>query len=156
MGLVVIPSVEMRAILNGLSAGCQGSSGSSSSSAGSCTGRLCNLSLRLWSNDVVPTRDFSWADLTECTFQGYAPKTPVTWNPAYTDILGVSRVFGGCYQFTVTGNLINETVYGWALTRADGGTVLVAAFRFDTPQAAGQLGQAVIAEPYFALEAPQG
>ena len=154
MSVVVVPSVEMRGILAGLASGCTGSGSSSSSSAGVCTGRLCNLTLRLWLNDVQPTVNFSWADLVECTFDGYAPRFPVSWNQPYTDALGVSQLFGGCYQFTVTGNVTSNQVFGWALTREDGGTVLVALSRFDTIQNANAAGQAIIAEPYFPLTTP--
>lgn len=155
MGLVVIPSVEMRGILAGLAAGCTGS-GSSSSSGAACTGRLCNLTLRVWVNDFLPNLASVWADFVEATFSGYSPFTPVTWSVPITDTLGLSKLFGGCHLFVNNGGGLGNTVYGWALTREDGGTKLVAAYREDAPVPMTALAQSYNAEVYFPLLSQAG
>lgn len=151
--MTVIPSVEMRRILSGLISGCGTGSSSSSSGGGGCNS-LCNLTLRLFVNALVVNINSAWSDLVEASFNGYTAHTPITWNPPFTDILGISKVFAGCHQFTATGGLVVQTIQGWALTRQDGGTVLVAAENLAVPVTINGAGQAVIVEPYFPLTTP--
>lgn len=151
----VIPSVEMRAILATLADGCSGNPGASSSSSGGLAGsRLCNLTLRLFVNDIFPGLNTTWADMVEGSFPGYLPFTPITWSLPFTDILGVSQMFGGCHLFAATGPVPGQTGYGWMLTREDGGRVLVAAQRFAAPVGFTAAGAVAIAEVYFALIYP--
>lgn len=112
------------------------------------------VELRLWSNDINPSITDNWATYVEATFSGYAMFTPVVWGAAFTDVDGVSKVAGGCHQFTQSAITVTGTVYGWAITQGTSPVVLIAAERLTTPVVMDAIGRAVIVHPTVPLVTP--
>lgn len=89
--------------------------------------------LALFQNDVALGDTTVLADLALADFTGYAASAAIVWGPAFLAPGNRPTVAGDMKSFVVgTPVLLSNIVYGWAILNA-GGTVLLAARKFDTP-----------------------
>lgn len=110
--------------------------------------------LRLFTNDHVPTVTDTEADYTEATGAGYAglPLTASRWTPTPADGAAGSPTSTSYppQTFTFTGALADgATVYGYYVTRADG--QLVYGERLTRPFAPLNNGDSVVVPPALTL-----
>jgi hypothetical protein len=138
MALLVVPSAVLKTQLDYLTA---------------TGGDLNGAKLGLFSNNIVPTQDTVIGDLTPCTFPGYALSAAITWGAADIDDSGSAVTLGGLVTFVSSTITTPETVYG-AFLQNSGGTVLLAAFRFDTPIAIFRALQAIAIVPSWTHSNP--
>lgn len=89
-----------------------------------------NLVLRLYQNDITPGETDTVSTYTEATFTGYsgAPLTGANWTSTPGN---PSQIAYAQQSFASTAGSQNQTIYGYYLTRATGGE-LVLAERFST------------------------
>jgi len=109
------------------------------------------MTLRLYTNDLTPTKVTALADLTQLTnveVPGYAATTPAFNGTPYRKQDGSWEDLGSITSFVAAGGPppSAQIVYGWYLTNA-GNTVLVAAGRFDAPFTFVQDGDGFALEP---------
>lgn len=104
--------------------------------------------LKLFQNDVIPTRDSVLADLDEADFTGYADVNAVAFGTPYYDADGAGIVTAPSHEFVATGSTIANVIYGFYLTD-DPATVLRAAYRFADPVGIGAAGQGVTVVPFL-------
>lgn len=117
--LFVIASPERRRMLTAQKAVAQWDSG--------------NIEVRLFQNDIAPTKATVVGDLTEATFTGYAAITTLAFADAvYDDDNDGLLVATETMTFTSTGSAITNTCYGYYLV--DGNGNYLGAERFPVPQ----------------------
>lgn len=104
--------------------------------------------IRLFKNDLTPTPDTVVADLTEADFDGYADFGPVVWGAVFTNPDGYAEIVGGVAQFTDTGAVTPNTIYGYYATDA-AGTGLFWAERFEDPITMDENADAILVIPRF-------
>jgi len=102
--------------------------------------------VKLFQNDVTPTRDTVIGDLDIATFTGYTSPAAVVFGDPFINSEGNAEVLGGQVQFTQTGTTITNTVYGYYVTDT-AGTKLLAAERFATPRTMDAANKAIIIVP---------
>lgn len=84
---------------------------------------LNGLYLRLYKNDVTPTRLLDRAAYTEADFTGYAPVGFIDWGTSFIDENVNARTDHDPVVFTQTGTGTTNNIYGYFVT--DGaGTVM--------------------------------
>lgn len=103
-------------------------------------------SLILYSNGVAITPATVMADLTECTFTGYAADAGQAFGTSYLDPAGVPSIAAPSVQFESTDGVVVETIYGWALTNV-GKTALYYAEALPVPVPITAGSQGVIIQP---------
>lgn len=140
---IVIPSTTMRLIQAGLAA-----AEPEDPAAGLFNGAL----IKLFQNDITPTKATALADLHVATFTGYANSSAVVWGAPLTDENGVTTVTGGSKQFTASDGVVPNTIYGWYATNA-GGSVLLFSCRYDEPIEINSAADGVVVLPEFNLRA---
>jgi hypothetical protein len=84
--------------------------------------------LRLFINNIVPTKDTLLGDFTEPVFTGYNAQT-LTYSSAFYDAQGNAVVSIGEKLFTLTSG-VGATIYGGFLTDS-AGAVLLGSFALD-------------------------
>lgn len=82
-----------------------------------------NLDLRvcLFVDDITPTADTEFADLTEADFSGYT-NASITWNSIGLDGSGRARCVGDPVTFSHDGGGTANDVYLQGIARNNGGT----------------------------------
>ena len=108
-----------------------------------------NLTLKLFTNDLLPGRDDITADYTEAAGGGYASKTLTngSWVESNTDPPYVSYAE---QTWTFTGGLTgNQTVYGYYVVNDNG--VLILAGRLGEPQVINEANDEIKLTPKFEL-----
>ena len=105
------------------------------------TGNLLDdVVVRLFVNDIQPGQNSVLADFVEATFGGYAASAAVVWSDPYSLPDGSAVVDGGGFTVVCTGTPVDETIYGYYLTKSGVGGALVEAVRLATPIPIGQVG----------------
>lgn len=105
--------------------------------------------VRLFQNDIQPTKDSILADFTIATFTGFATSAAIVWagpilNPDGEPIvIGDLKLFTGGSPFTVS-----NTIYGYYIVDA-AGTKLLWSERFALAQVVAAAGQSVQVVPTF-------
>lgn len=89
------------------------------------------VDLRLYQNDYTPTPATVLADLTAATYSGYAAEAIAFAGPVIGSDGKIRLVSVGAL-FQPTSSTVTNTVFGWYITNT-GGTVLLAAGRFESP-----------------------
>lgn len=117
------------------------------------------MTLRIYTNDLTPTRNSVVGDFTQLTnveVPGYVATTP-TWDgtPIRTP-LGEWEDYGSDSMFAATGSPPSPQIcYGWYLTDA-GNTALVAAGRFAVPFTFVATGDGFRLEPVMRVSQDSG
>lgn len=86
-------------------------------------------SLHLFVDDIAENTVNSEADLTEADFDGYAADSNLSWSAPATNGANEAEMTDDGKQFTCTGNMTPNTVYGYYLKDSGGKLRLV--HRFD-------------------------
>lgn len=109
-------------------------------------GNLHAATLMLFSNTLSIGPRTVVANLTECTFDGYAAVAPIAFGTPYTDETDGVNMSAPSVQFTATGGTVSEVINGWALVKADK-TELYYAALLDEPVSIDEAGDAAIIQP---------
>jgi len=91
--------------------------------------------LKLFKNDVVPDENSTLESFEEADFTGYAEVDLVMGNAAMND-QGMIVAGTNLCEFTSAGGVDTQMIYG-VYVEQPGGSGLIAAQRFDTPQVMG-------------------
>ncbi len=114
-------------------------------------GVLNGAVLKLYQNDLVPTKGTVIADLTEATFTGYASITLTTWNGPYINASGNCVVLAGQKQFdTASPYTVGNNVYGYWVESSTGDLLLIGRFA-DAPIPMAAAGNALLANPNYEI-----
>ena len=85
-----------------------------------------NLTLKLFTNDIVVSDSTVTSDLVEATGGGYTSATMATTDGTITVVNGISQIAYPQSQFVFTGALTtNPTVYGYYIVDADNTLIFV-------------------------------
>jgi hypothetical protein len=106
---------------------------------------------------VVPGDATQLADLTEASFNGYAPSAAIVWNVPVNDPNGGMLVDAPGFQFLATDGLVPNLLYGYWIQQDRAGPPathkLISITLFPTPVAIGAANDGVFVVPTF--HAPQ-
>lgn len=109
---------------------------------------LNSFTLRLYQNSVVLSPTTVAADLTECTFPGYASVALVAWGSVYLNPFNQAETDEANHVFTMTGSSPVNSVYGYYVT--DGfGNLIYAEANGSGPQAMASPGDTYTVLPRF-------
>jgi hypothetical protein len=105
-----------------------------------------NGSLKLFQNNVTPTKDTVLADLTEATFSGYAAIALATADfAAVTTVSDKAQLIANSFQtFAHNGGGTNNTIYGYYFVQS--GKILFCE-KFDTPFTMDGATKAIVFKP---------
>jgi hypothetical protein len=81
-----------------------------------------NTAVRLFANDLTITEATTLADITQCTFPGYAPAAPPGWSFAAINAQGLAVSVTADLLWTRGAGGSPQTIYGIYLTWVDGVT----------------------------------
>jgi len=104
----------------------------------------------LFQNDFFPNANQVVGDFTEADFDGYAQSTAAVWGDAITDVAGETAVYADTKQFTATGGVTTNTIYGYYVLDSTATKVLWAE-RFEDPVIVTAAGQGVVVVPKYAM-----
>lgn len=96
-------------------------------------GEIALATVHLFTNDVDPGPDAVVGDFNEATFAGYAAQALGAFGDPFMGPDGIARVYAPSQQYNWTG-APTETVYGFYILSAGGGTPFIEYFRLDTPK----------------------
>jgi len=114
-------------------------------SAGASSGPLYQAKMLLFTNHITPTKGTALADLTECTFSGYAESAAIVVPPPVRnpdgsyDVIVPSQVF----QAATATPFVGETALGAALIDSSTPPNLLACGVFDNPVDLSVVGNGV-------------
>lgn len=77
---------------------------------------LNNASLILYKNNATLNKDTVLADLQEATFNGYARIEGLVFSAPFVPVTGVPQVVAPSETFVSTDGIVEEIVYGFAIT----------------------------------------
>lgn len=118
---------------------------------------LTAFNLHLLVTAPAMTPETKWSDLSEATYDGYAPVMNLTFGAPFSDINGNNIITGPSLIFIPTDYTVPNTILGFAFTDLDGGTGpnLLATAYFDNPIPLTQPGDGFQLVPVVALECDQ-
>ena len=82
--------------------------------------------LKLFKSNTTPANSDVAGTYTECTFTGYSSKSLTAANWTVTNGNPSSAAYGSAQQFTYSGSVASDTVYGYYVIQAGSGTLLYA------------------------------
>lgn len=89
-------------------------------------------SVRLFQNNYIPVHTTVPADLTECSFTGYAPVSTPSFGAAFLNGSGSAEIDSTLCSWTFTAGAGSTVVYGLYVLNA-AGTKVLAISRFGSP-----------------------
>jgi hypothetical protein len=105
----------------------------------------------LFSNNITPALTTVWANLTECTFPGYARINSAYASPAIAGAVDGAQSLHAQITFTCTGGGSAQNVYGYALIDTVGPKIIFAAQIPSAPKVMLNNGDAVLLTPNLTL-----
>lgn len=104
-------------------------------------GALATLQLRLFQNNITPSKTSVLADFTIANFTGYASFSPLTWG-AVTVAANIASKTASAVVFSFGLGITVNTIFGWYLVDSSAGKVL-AANRLAVPKLMAVFGDTI-------------